>query len=108
MDDNAVVVANDEDGVDDDTVLTAGVVKETGNIRRSSWVKNTKGDTHFISCQKKWLHLTFSSGSLREQTAHTKERNTKKKRNGGSNECVSPPGGGRGRRGQGVMCMYTM
>jgi hypothetical protein len=51
VDDGIVVVANDEDGVEDVIVLAAGVVEETGNIRRSSWVKNAKGDNHFISCQ---------------------------------------------------------
>jgi hypothetical protein len=97
VDDNAVVVANDEDGVDDVTVLTAVVVEETKNICTSSWVKNNKGDTHFISCQKKWLYLTFSSGSLMEQTVHTKGRNT---------SVLACPRGGGGRRGQLVMRMY--
>ncbi len=46
---DAVVVCNDEEGIDDVTVLTAVVVEETKNIRQSSWVKNTKGDNHFIS-----------------------------------------------------------
>jgi hypothetical protein len=53
LDEETVVVANDEEGVDDGTVLTAGVVEETRNIRKRSWVKNTKGVNHFFPANKK-------------------------------------------------------